>query len=76
MKIDPKIINKYARKKASKRIDNLRNYAREPMSEKAVIDIRARRENGEKLESIAQDYGVTAACICQIARRSRRGDVL
>lgn len=45
---------------------------RERLTEAQVKEIRKRCDGGEKLESIAADFGVTKACVSMIGSRQRR----
>lgn len=45
---------------------------RERLTELQVKEIRKRCDAGEKLESIAADFGVTKACVSMIGSRQRR----
>ena len=57
------------------RLDNLGRRARKVLNEDEVRDIRARWNAGEKLESIAHDYGVTMPCVSMIGTGQRRAEV-
>lgn len=38
------------------------------LTSRQVLEIRKRRKNGEKLQDIADDYGITFSCVSVIAR--------
>lgn len=57
------------------RLANLGTRARKILSDDDVRDIRARWKAGEKLDSIAHDYRVSAPCVSMIGTRQRRAGV-
>lgn len=77
----PKPTPQSAAKRAPRprKFDRLANFgtrARKVLTDAEVRDIRTRWEAGEKLDSIAHDYGVTMACVSMIGTRQRRREVL
>jgi hypothetical protein len=57
------------------RLQNLGRHGRKILSDESVRQIRKRYDAQEKLQSIADDFGVTKECVCMIGRRQRRAGV-
>lgn len=63
------------RERANRRLANLGSSAKRKLNPEAARTIHLRVAAGEKLQSVANDFGVTMACVCMVARGQRWKEV-